>query len=156
MEIIQLLNQLEINEVKELLLSSNLPTSDLNNAPIHFFGMKKNNKLIVTGALEVYGNNAVLRSVAVSNNFQNNGYGKQIVRYLEEVALEMKISHLFLLTTSAENFFKKLKYLPIQRHSCPPKILSSSQFTDICPQSSVCLFKNLKVQIPPYETFSIT
>lgn len=144
MEIIQLVHQSEINEVKELLLSSGLPSSDLNNAPIHLFGMKKNNRLIATGALEVYGNNAVLRSVAVSNNFQNKGYGKQIVRHLEKVATELKISHLFLLTTTAEIFFKKLGYLPFQRSLSPTEILSSAQFRDICPQSALCLCKKLE------------
>jgi len=143
METIHALLQSEIHSIKELLLSSDLPVADLDKAPIQFFGIKENDQLIATGALEVYGVNAVLRSVAVLPTHQNHGYGKQIVRFLEKKARELEIGKLFLLTTTAEDFFRNLNYISIQRDSCPPKILSSSQFKDICPKSAICMYKNL-------------
>lgn len=144
MEIIHTLDHSEIHLAKELLLANSLPVSDLDDAPIQFFGIKEKNRLIAIGALEIYDDNALVRSVAVHQTHRNLGYGKQIVRYLEKKAIELKINKLFLLTTTAKNFFNKLDCISIQRDLCPPEILSSGQFRDICPKSASCLFKNLK------------
>ena len=134
----------EIDSVKELLHLSGLPVSDLDEAPIHIFGVKENNKLVAAGALEIYGINAVLRSLAVHQTHQNLGYGKQMVRFLENKAIEKGIKNLFLLTSTAADFFKKLAYLPQQRDLCPPDILSSAQFREICPLSASCFSKKLR------------
>ncbi len=143
METIHSLPHLEINLVKELLQESGLPVADLDEAAIQFFGIKENHKVVACGALEIYNSNAVLRSVAVRQTHQNQDYGKQIVRFLEKKARELGVGKLFLLTTTAENFFRKLEYISIQRDSCPPEIVSSAQFKDICPDSAICLYKNL-------------
>lgn len=141
---IQSISHSETDSVKNLLQLSGLPYSDLDEAPAHFFGVKENDQLIATGALEIYGVNAVLRSVAVHEAYQNMGYGLQIVRFLENKAIEKGIKHLFLLTITATEFFKKLGYLPQQRDLCPPEILSSAQFREICPLSASCLSKKLQ------------
>jgi len=143
MHTIHLLNSSEINSVKKLLQSVELPDSDLEASPIHFFGIKEKNEIIATGALEIYGKNAVLRSVAIKPNLQKSGFGKQIVDFLEQKAGELGVENLFLLTTTAESFFRKLNYQPIQREMCPEGIKSSAQFKDICPSTASCLFKNL-------------
>lgn len=140
---IQLIGHSEIDSVKNLLQLSNLPNFDLDEAPVHFFGVKENGQLVATGALEIYGVHAILRSLAVHQTHQNFGYGRQIVRFLENKAIEKGIKQLFLLTSTAEDFFKKLNYLPMQRNLCPPEILSSTQFREICPLSASCLSKNL-------------
>lgn len=145
MNTIQLLDRSEISSIKTLLHSVGLPGSDLESAPIHFFGKKENNELIATGALEIYGSNAILRSVAIHPDFQKSGYGKQIVRFLEKKAVDLGIQKLFLLTTTAETYFKKLDYQPVKRELCPYKIKSSVQFKNICPSTATCLFKNLPV-----------
>lgn len=145
MNTIQLLNRSEFSSIKTLLHSVNLPGSDLESAPIHFFGIKENNELIATSALEICGSNAILRSIAIHPDFQKSGYGKQIVKFLEKRAIELGINKFFLLTTTAETFFKKLEYQPVKRESCPDEIISSAPFRGICPSTATCLFKNLPV-----------
>lgn len=144
MNTIQLLHRSEITSIKKLLHSVGLPDSDLENAPVHFVGIRENNEIIASGALEIYGKNAVLRSVAVKKDFQKSGFGKQIVGFLEQKAGEQEIEKLFLLTTTAESFFKKLKYHTIQRDLCPDVIKTSEQFKSVCPYTAICLSKNLK------------
>ena len=82
----------EIYSIKSLLVSVELPNSDLNKAPIQFFGIKESNYLIATGALEIYNINAILRSVAVLPAYQNSGIGKQMSCFLEKKAIELGIS----------------------------------------------------------------
>lgn len=144
MKTIQSLHHSEMDAVKKLLQLSDLPYSDLDQVPVHFFGVKENDQLIAIAALEMYGLNAVLRSVAVHHAHQNLGYGKQMVRFLENKAIEKGIKNLFLLTSTAADFFKKLAYLPQQRDLCPPDIQSSAQFREICPLSASCFSKKLR------------
>lgn len=143
MNTIELLDRSEISSIKLLLHKFGLPDSDLETAPIQFFGIKENDKLIATGALEIYGFSAVLRSVGVRQKYRNLGYGNHIINFLEKKAIEMGIQKLFLLTTTAEVFFRKLNYNPIHRDLCPNEIKSSAQFKDICPTTARCLFKIL-------------
>ena len=144
MIMIQPLFQTELPEIETLLKSFDLPVSDLKTAPIQFFGIKKDGILTATGALEIYNSDAILRSVAVHRNYQNLGLGKQITHFLENKAVEMGVQHLYLLTVTAEHFFKKLNYLEINRNSCPVAILSSTEFAEICPSSATCLRKVLR------------
>lgn len=144
MNTIQLLNSSEFNSIKKLLQSVGLPDSDLETSPVHFFGIRKKNEIIATGALEIYGKNAVLRSVAIKQNFQKSGFGKQIVKFLEKKAAEQGVEKLFLLTTTSESFFVKLNFQSIKREMCPDEIKSNAQFKDICPSTASCLFKNLR------------
>ena len=133
----------EIYSIKSLLVSVELPDSDLNKALIQFFGIKESNYLIATGALEIYDINAILRSVAVLPAYQNSGIGKQMSCFLEKKAIELGIVNLFLLTTTAEKFFRRLNYRIIPRELCPEEIKASTQFTEICPSSASCMYKNL-------------
>jgi len=127
--------------ITDLLKSFNLPVSDLDTAPIQIFGIKENNNLIAAGALEIYGENAILRSIVVHRNFQGLGLGMHLTRFLETNAKKIGIKNLFLLTTTAESFFKKLNYQFIERDSCPDQIRSSAEFKELCPSTAICLHK---------------
>ncbi len=142
----------ELPEIKNLLEEVDLPISDLDVAPVHFFGIKNGTNIIAVGALEVYGTNAILRSVAVKSTLQNQGLGKEIVSFLETKAKEMGIRQLFLLTTTADAFFKKLNYLPTDREKCPREIRESEEFANLCPSIASCLSKQLSV--PNDSSFS--
>lgn len=146
MNTIQPLNGSQINSIISLLNLFDLPVSDLETAPVHFFGIKEKNNLIVIGALEIYSKNAVLRSVAVHPDFQNSGYGKEMIHFLENKALEFGVKKLFLLTTTADGFFTKLNYQSTHREFCPDDIKSSTQFAQICPSTASTFFKNLVVK----------
>ncbi|MFQ5584750.1 MAG: GNAT family N-acetyltransferase, partial [Calditrichia bacterium] len=43
----------------------------------NFFVLMNNGKLIGTVGLEIYGDKALLRSLAVASNYQGKGYGNQ-------------------------------------------------------------------------------
>ncbi|MGQ8336756.1 arsenic resistance N-acetyltransferase ArsN2 [Sunxiuqinia sp. A32] len=137
------LNNSEIPKIKNLLSESNLPTEDLDHAPILFYGIKHDESLLAVGALETYGKNAIIRSFAVKNDQQNTGLGKLVISFLENKAKELGTEKLFLLTTTAESYFRKLNYLPTNRKTCPPEIQESSEFSNLCPAPASCLSKVL-------------
>ncbi|WP_423127707.1 arsenic resistance N-acetyltransferase ArsN2 [Gaoshiqia sp. Z1-71] len=141
-QIVQL-NQADFPKIKTLLAASNLPYSDLEFSPVYFWGIKEDKKPVATGALEIYGAEAILRSLAVQKEFRNQGFGKQLTNFLEQKAAEFGIGRLFLLTTSAGDFFKRLGYQPAERNRCPEAILASPEFAELCPATALCMCKKL-------------
>jgi len=67
-----------------------------------------------------------------------------LTREVESIAQQRSIKTLFLLTTTAAEFFPKLGYQVIQRDRAPMSIAKTDEFKNICPVSAVCLFKTLE------------
>ena len=72
--------------VVEILRNSKLPHSDIDLAKQFFIGQGTSTKLVGIGALEFYGQNALVRSMAVLNNGQNRGVGSSLLGYLLKTA----------------------------------------------------------------------
>src|SRR5688572_30438706 len=99
--------------------------------------------LIGSGGLEIYGDSALLRSVAVKENARGKELGKKIVDDLVTQARNSKINNIFLLTETAKDFFTKKGFTIVSRESVPPHVRASSEFTHVCPSSAICMFYKL-------------
>jgi amino-acid N-acetyltransferase len=55
----------------------------------------------------------------------------------------LAVANLFLLTTSAQDFFSRHRYQAIGRKSVPAKVAAAAEFTRLCPGSAVCMTKSL-------------
>jgi amino-acid N-acetyltransferase len=99
--------------------------------------------LVGFGGLEIFGNLALLRSVAVGKEFQGKKAGRFICNWIEDWARNNQISELYLLTTTAPDFFAHLNYRVIQRDEFPEPLRQTSQFSQLCPASSICMKKIL-------------
>ncbi len=132
-------------EIKLLLAACGLPTSDIapSNSML-FFTHHAGGKLVGVIGLEVYDTVALLRSLAVTPAQRKNGLGKSLVKFAEEYAADHGIESLYLLTTTAENFFSKLGYSSASREDAPSSIKSTSQFSGLCPSSSAFMSKRLR------------
>jgi amino-acid N-acetyltransferase len=132
-------------ESKTLLENCGLHTSDLDIKKFEDFLYLEDvdNPLGVVG-LEKFGSVALLRSLAVSKESRGKGYGKALVSAMENFAKDQNIKELYLLTETAEPFFKRLKYCSIPRDLAPESIRNSSEYSGVCPQSAVLMTKQLK------------
>ncbi len=99
--------------------------------------------MVGTGALQWFGDAALLRSVAVAAEFRNTGLGRRIVAELEKAARAAGISALVLLTTTARGFFEALGYRVIDRQAVPQGLHQSEEFRSLCPSSAVCMTKSI-------------
>lgn len=99
----------------------------------------------VTGAvgLEPYGSSGLLRSLVVSPAIRGHGSGTRLVDALETRARELGITELWLLTTTAADFFARLGYAPAERDRAPEAIKDTAEFKSLCPSSAVCMVKTL-------------
>lgn len=134
----------QLTEIKQLLSACELPTSDISpSKTLLFFGCHSDGKLVGVIGLEVYGQIALLRSLAVAPELRKHGLGKSLVTFAEAHAASFGVESLYLLTTTAEAFFTKLGYSPASREEAPSPIKATSQFSGLCPASSIFMHKHL-------------
>lgn len=129
---------------KSLLASCNLSTTDLEAKHFEqFFGCGSERSPAGVVGLEIYGDVALLRSLAVSEAARGNGCGKRLVAEAEAHALVSGVGAIYLLTTTAETFFQSLGYSVADRSAAPEAIRSTQQFCGLCPSSSSLMVKHL-------------
>jgi amino-acid N-acetyltransferase len=121
-------NATDRQSVVALLQSQNLPTQDLPARLENFILAKENGKVIGTIGLEIFGKYALLRSMAVDSSQQGNGLGKTLYKSALELAHQKKVQEVFLITTTAAPFFKKLGFTQTKRTDVPSPIAATAQF----------------------------
>jgi amino-acid N-acetyltransferase len=135
-------NQNSFSKVIALLKSCGLPTEDISDTTKLFFAVD-GNEILGTIGIEFYDDVALLRSLAVIQEKQGQGLGKQLVEFIEVFAKQSGAKELILLTTSAEEFFIKNFYHVVEKNSIPGKIKQSSEFTSTCPSTAIAMKKVL-------------
>lgn len=134
----------QLTEITQLLSACSLPTADVaTSGSLLFFGDHSNGKLAGVIGLEVYGTVALLRSLAVAPAQRKHGLGLSLVRFAEAYAAKHGVESLYLLTTTAGDFFSKLGYSTASREAAPPPIKTTPQFSGLCPESSAFMSKHL-------------
>ncbi|MBI3899855.1 MAG: GNAT family N-acetyltransferase [Gammaproteobacteria bacterium] len=130
--------------VKNLLAAENLPTADITDTLLaHFFGYGDKSAPDGVIGFELHGNTALLRSLAVTAVQRGRGVGSRLVVHAEQYARANGIESLYLLTTTAEKFFRRRGYQPSARAAAPAGIRDTTEFSSLCPASAVLMVKNL-------------
>jgi len=138
------IKQPTLDEITVLLQNNDLPCSDIKDLKLdNFFGYYLNNTLEGIVGLEVYGNVALLRSLAV-NHKKSSGIGSKLLLYVDDYALENSIDTLYLLTTTADKYFLKKGFKVLDKDEAPKSIQNTQEFNSICPASSVFMKKEIK------------
>jgi len=134
----------EYRTIRALLASQGLPSEDVVQSDASRFYLAEYGAMpIGCAGLECYGADALLRSVAVDPSYRGHGLGRQLVGTAERDAAALGVKRLFLLTTNAAEYFQRFGYLPCDRGTVPIALQSSSQFSQVCPASAVCMWKQL-------------
>ena len=137
----------DLPAVFALLRDSGLPTDDLSSiADLRLWVLGAEHGLVGVIALERFGAEALLRSLAVAPEYRKRGIGHQLVARLEKDARTVGVTRLFLLTETAEHFFLKLGYSPLDRHFVSEALRQTAEFRSLCPVSAVCMSKMLLEQ----------
>jgi amino-acid N-acetyltransferase len=127
-----------------LLEAEGLPVLDLTEAHLeHFFFVGPDWAPTGLVGLEIHGVDALLRSLVVGQSERSQGLGSALVQHAERHAASQRVQSLYLLTMTAEAFFKRLGYERIQRSRAPPSIQRTREFASLCPASSAFMVKAL-------------
>jgi amino-acid N-acetyltransferase len=93
--------------------------------------------------LELYGEAALLRSLAVAERSRGVGLGAALADAALEDARRRGVRSLYLLTTTAEGFFARRGFERIARDEVPEAVRGSAEFGALCPASAACMARHI-------------
>ena len=129
----------DLESIKALLVASGLPTAGVDDHWKTFIVAKDGENIVACGGAEAYQFAALIRSVAVEEKYRSHGLGRRIVRQLLDRLASRGLREFYLLTTTAEEYFRKRGFKVIDRDEVHPQLLSSREFQDACPESATCM-----------------
>jgi len=129
----------DVDAIKALLSESGLPVDGVDEHWKTFLVARDDSSIVACGGAEAYQFAALIRSVAVKSEHRKNGIGRRIVRQLLDRLASRGLREFYLLTTTAEAYFKKRGFKTIDRDEVHPQLLSSREFQGACPDTAVCM-----------------
>lgn len=133
----------DLPEVLALLERSQLPTAGVADTFAHFLIAESGGKLVGAVGLELYGGSALLRSAAVKESWRGSGVGRVLVERALDLARQRGIEDVYLLTTTAENYFPKFGFTCVSRDSVTEGVRASVEFQTACPASATVMRRTL-------------
>lgn len=133
-------DQIALEKLQAFLQTNALPFNDIQlEGSIYFTYQNDEKQVIASGGLELFGDSALLRSVAVAPQERGKKLGNQVVQDLLTKARSLGVHQLYLLTETAERYFEARGFKKITRELAPEAIANSSEFKTVCPASAVCM-----------------
>lgn len=125
------------------LAKAGLPTADVKSDGPLFWRFEHDDGPVGFGGLEIFSDQALLRSVVTLPPVRNRGIGGAIVAALETEARIRGARAVWLLTDTAVDFFARLGYRKYERADAPEAMQESAQFARLCPASATAMMKRL-------------
>jgi N-acetylglutamate synthase-like GNAT family acetyltransferase len=129
----------DVEAIKQLLVMNDLPVAGVDDHWKTFVVAREGNQIVGCGGSEAYRNAALIRSIAVSPEHRSRGIGRLLVRQLLDRLSSRGIREFYLLTTTAQDYFKKRGFKQCDRDEVNPQLLASREFQDACPDTAICM-----------------
>ncbi|MGC4067172.1 MAG: arsenic resistance N-acetyltransferase ArsN2 [Polyangiaceae bacterium] len=134
----------DLEAVLTLLTEVLLPTAGVaDQFPEAYVVVRNDGTIVGAAGLETHGDVGLLRSVAVRAAYRSAGLGRALVEDRLRAAQNKRLEAVYLLTTTAPEYFRKLGFIDAVRKEAPEALQCSSEFTSICPASAACLARRL-------------
>jgi N-acetylglutamate synthase-like GNAT family acetyltransferase len=125
--------------VSELLTASALPLDGVSEAIDDFIVATLDGHVAAVAGVERCGADwkyAVLRSVVVDDAVRNTGLGARLVKSALASARERGVTEIYLLTTTAADYFPRFGFRPITRDVVPEEVKRNVEFVSACPATA--------------------
>jgi amino-acid N-acetyltransferase len=129
--------------VAALLEREHLPLDGLRQHFENAIVARAGTRIVGCSAVEVYQEGALLRSVAVAAEYRGAGVGSGLTGAAIQLAAGRFVPAIYLLTTTAERFFRNFNFEIVDRADVPSSVLASAEFTHACPSSAIVMRKFL-------------
>lgn len=136
----------DLSSLTALLRESDLPVAGLPVSLEHFFVAEQGGGVIAAAGLEVYGRSALLRSVVVHPQHRGTGVGRRLVIRALDHTRRLHLDEVFLLTTTAQEWFPRFGFEPSEPSRVPESMRTSAEFTGACPATAVLMRLRLDAQ----------
>lgn len=123
-----------------LLDAASLPTLDLVRRPLEHFVVAEEDGVVAgcVGA-EVFGRDALLRSLVVARSHRGRRIAGRLVERLEANLGAAGVVDVWLLTIDADGFFSRLGYESRSRDDAPEAVRQTEEFASLCPGSAILM-----------------
>ena len=135
----------DLGDIEALLSANRLPVDDVSAVMENFVVAESRGSLVGAIGLEIYGDQALLRSAVVAEEMRGTGLGSELVNAIVGQATALGVTRVFLLTTTAEKYFPRFGFTRITRDDVPKSVKSSVEFRGACPDSAFVMMRD----VPP-------
>jgi N-acetylglutamate synthase-like GNAT family acetyltransferase len=134
----------DADAIKRLLGASGLPFDDIDPHLGDFIVARSSGDLVGVVGLEVMGDAALLRSLAVREDQRRHGLGLALCNEILARAQQRGVKNVYLLTLTAADFFRrKFSFAAVDRGAAPRAVQATHEFRSACPASASLLTKEL-------------
>ena len=103
----------------------------------HYFVVREDDgRVVAVAGLEVHGEDGLLRSVAVDPDYRGQGLAASLVEAAMDRARRVRLRAVYLLTTSARDYFARHAFAEYPREEAPAAIRESWEFRTGCPSTA--------------------
>jgi amino-acid N-acetyltransferase len=131
-------------EVAELLGSQGLPVAGAFEHLGNSLVLVNDGRVVGTAVLEAYPPVGLLRSVAIRPDAQRTGLGGVLTAAALDRARALGIQDIYLLTTTAPQFFARHGFQAVTRGALPAALSASRELQDACPATAVAMWRPVR------------
>jgi amino-acid N-acetyltransferase len=135
----------DVSSIERLLDEAKLPTTGLADivarTPTDVVVAVRDGVIVGAAALEVVGSDALLRSVVVRPDGRSTGVGRAMVTQLLADADRRRFDGVYLLTTTAGDWFPRFGFTRVERQSVPHAVAETWEFKVGCAESAVAMVR---------------
>jgi amino-acid N-acetyltransferase len=135
--------QNDLPAIESLLTACKLPLDGVKDLVDEFVVARSSGRVVGVAAVEPCGAYGLLRSAAVDQSMRGRGVGRALVQRLIADSEMKGYRALYLLTTTAENYFPAFGFIVTAREAVPVEIQATSQFKDICRSTATVMRRSL-------------
>jgi len=137
----------DLPAVRRLLAGAGLPLDGVEESFDGFLVASREGVVLACIGLERFGGFGLLRSAAVRARSRGRGIGATLARRLIGAAEASGVREIYLLTTTAADYFPRFGFERVDRGEVPAPVRASAEFRGACPDSAVAM----RLRLPARE-----
>ncbi|MGH7713977.1 MAG: arsenic resistance N-acetyltransferase ArsN2 [Gemmatimonadaceae bacterium] len=139
----------DLAAVRTLLANADLPLDGLNEQFGEGYAIAERDGVIVGAeGIETYDDAGLLRSAVVDARWRGHGVGDALTRDRLAWAQSRGLRDVYLLTTTAADYFPRYGFVRVSRTSAPAALQRSREFAEACPDTAV----TMRLVLTPKQT----
>ena len=134
----------DLDTVRSLLREAQLPVDGLDEQFGASYVLAQSGADVVGAmGIERYGDYGLLRSAVTVPGWRGKGLGQELTRERLGWARSQNLRAIYLLTTTAADFFARFGFQHVPRPEVPAEIRGSREFKSACPESAAVMVLSL-------------
>jgi N-acetylglutamate synthase-like GNAT family acetyltransferase len=133
----------DLPQIESLLTSSQLPLDGVREALRGFLVAQAGDRIVGVVGMEYCGSYGLLRSTAVDAQWRSRGVARALIERIIGEAESRGIHALYLLTTTAEQYFPMFGFRTTPRDAVPQEIRATGEFRGACPESAIVMCRSM-------------